>query len=1228
MGRICWICVFLGLQIIFVNGAFTDYKALSSQVDDDDWTEWSRWSECSRTCGGGASYQTRQCNTGHSCTGRNIRYKTCNTQECLGEELDFRSQQCAAYNDEKYENRTIEWEPVESSSLQEMCSLVCRVKHHNFTKMLAPKVLDGTRCNRYSVDMCIAGKCEPVGCDHEFNSTATFDRCKVCNGDNTTCQLMKGRRVVDARDTGLQDVMLIPTGSHTIKLSSKDLGSTLGLHEIDETKGLNQAAGPAEDTLYPIAGTVAYYRRFRSGREQILIDQIIKRDLVVTVYLSDSRRSREKLHYQYLYPLTHVWKNRGWSACSASCGGGQQSSVLDCTNVATGETVEDSRCEGQKPEVNARGCNNVNCPPRWEGEPWGACTVSCGSGTQTRDIYCIQKISTSMTVRLSDDMCDGSRLASVQACNVDPCPYWKPEPWSPCSVTCGQGMSTREIMCRNHRNELAMGCDVDTMPSIRTVCLPGIPCLPDPDTNTPEVNRPELATTSPLEKKETAEVPRYYTGEWSPCSTSCGPGTRTRSVRCKVYLQAFSSTFDISDLDCQGSPRPHDVEECQDTECTPPQGASLFGPSRSSVPVHTDPTEPNVVQPDPTLELGPRPDVDIFIWRYWGYSPCSASCVGGVQESIVRCVNAFTDELVSDAHCDYSLKLPTSQQSCNERPCPPEWKVFLYGECSSSCGQGVKYPTDIYCIQKASRNSGVSVNILTKEHCTGPKPNNSLPCEATCPATWVLGDWSECSATCGYGAGNKTRSVSCQQTIPTGGDIEVDITSCPLPVPHTVEECDNVQCPPYWIARASSPCSQSCGTGVQSVSLTCHQMTPVGEEIELDSQLCPIPPPPDTQPCNEIDCPVQWTIQTLSQCSASCGAGIQLRSVLCGRILANGTQVYIDQRHCMPDRRPADHVTCHLAKCTDIEILSNRSTFYQTGLVSKVRLVIGQEAYVYESTVVTIKCPVVNFKKSQLIWERGLSPIEDTDPRIKVVSGGILRIKYVEERDSGVYACRAGDQRETITLHVRSGLPTYEKSSDQALPNSTSNDDIRWHLGSWSECSASCNGGWQTREVRCLRNNLVGRSKPRDAGICKSVGLEEPITRKECNKHPCQNHWVAGIWSQCTGECVGVRRSLQTRGVLCRSASLDILTDERCPVASKPLHERLCINDECRPKWLVTKWSSCSSSCGVNAVQRRKVRCVTSETRVRMESSICAAVFGQPHIMKKCLLDPCPNETY
>ena len=59
------------------------------------------------------------------------------------------------------------------------------------------------------------------------------------------------------------------------------------------------------------------------------------------------------------------------------------------------------------------------------------------------------------------------------------------------------------------------------------------------------------------------------------------------------------------------------------------------------------------------------------------------------------------------------------------------------------------------------------------------------------------------------------------------------------------------------------------------------------------------------------------------QCSATCGVGIRLRSVLCGRMLGNGTQVYIDQGHCIPEARPDDHVTCNLPKC-------NGKNTYQT----------------------------------------------------------------------------------------------------------------------------------------------------------------------------------------------------------------------------------------------------------------------------------------------------------
>jgi hypothetical protein len=52
------------------------------------WSEWSTFSSCSRTCGGGLQYQTRQCdrpkpsNGGRICVGRNYSVQLCNNMVC------------------------------------------------------------------------------------------------------------------------------------------------------------------------------------------------------------------------------------------------------------------------------------------------------------------------------------------------------------------------------------------------------------------------------------------------------------------------------------------------------------------------------------------------------------------------------------------------------------------------------------------------------------------------------------------------------------------------------------------------------------------------------------------------------------------------------------------------------------------------------------------------------------------------------------------------------------------------------------------------------------------------------------------------------------------------------------------------------------------------------------------------------------------------------------------
>uniref|UniRef100_A0A8D0HSC9 ADAMTS/ADAMTS-like cysteine-rich domain-containing protein n=1 Tax=Sphenodon punctatus TaxID=8508 RepID=A0A8D0HSC9_SPHPU len=173
-------------------GVHSSRTARSEEDRDMLWDAWGSWSECSRTCGGGASYSLRRCLSSKSCDGRNIRYRTCSNVDCPPEAGDFRAQQCSAHNDVKYQGQLYEWLPV-SNDPDNPCSLKCQAKGTTLVVELAPKVLDGTRCYTESLDMCISGLCQIVGCDHQLGSTVKEDNCGVCNGDGSTCRLVRGQ---------------------------------------------------------------------------------------------------------------------------------------------------------------------------------------------------------------------------------------------------------------------------------------------------------------------------------------------------------------------------------------------------------------------------------------------------------------------------------------------------------------------------------------------------------------------------------------------------------------------------------------------------------------------------------------------------------------------------------------------------------------------------------------------------------------------------------------------------------------------------------------------------------------------------------------------------------------------------------------------------------------------------------------------------------------------------
>ncbi|CAG5116553.1 unnamed protein product, partial [Candidula unifasciata] len=165
-------------------------------VDGDHWSDWSSWSECSRTCDGGATYQERKCvrsfDSAEGCEGERFRYTTCNNDPCSADSVDFRTQQCAAYDNATYGGKLYAWLPY--TDRKNPCTLYCIPRGNRTVVRLAPKVLDGTRCKFNAHDMCINGKCWTVGCDHQLDSPLTLDLCGVCGGNNSCLNNGTSRR--------------------------------------------------------------------------------------------------------------------------------------------------------------------------------------------------------------------------------------------------------------------------------------------------------------------------------------------------------------------------------------------------------------------------------------------------------------------------------------------------------------------------------------------------------------------------------------------------------------------------------------------------------------------------------------------------------------------------------------------------------------------------------------------------------------------------------------------------------------------------------------------------------------------------------------------------------------------------------------------------------------------------------------------------------------------------
>ncbi|XP_076835506.1 LOW QUALITY PROTEIN: A disintegrin and metalloproteinase with thrombospondin motifs 2 [Brachyhypopomus gauderio] len=168
------------------------------------------------------------------------------------------------------------------------------------------------------------------------------------------------------------------------------------------------------------------------------------------------------------------WALRKWSHCSKPCGGGKQYTRFGCRRKSNGKMVHRTLCASiTKPRAISRACNQKECSePVWVTGDWEECSKPCGkTGTQTRSVHCMRPQPDGTRKTINSKYCHDDRPESRRTCNRHRCPaQWRAGPWSQCSVTCGNGTQERQVMCGSPDN--AIGICMDAKPeNIRTCQL-------------------------------------------------------------------------------------------------------------------------------------------------------------------------------------------------------------------------------------------------------------------------------------------------------------------------------------------------------------------------------------------------------------------------------------------------------------------------------------------------------------------------------------------------------------------------------------------------------------------------------------------------------------------------------------------------------------------------------------------------------------------------------------
>jgi hypothetical protein len=458
-----------------------------------------------------------------------------------------------------------------------------------------------------------------------------------------------------------------------------------------------------------------------------------------------------------------------WGTCTQTCGRGQQTRTR---SVVAHDEFGGYVCPAL---AQSQDCNEHLCPQDCVQSAWGLwspCTLSCGSGTQSRSRTVLQE--PAKRGAFFGKPCEAA--TEMQACNAKSCAIdcavsgWGA--WGACSLTCG-GTGTSKRVRLSLQEMLRGGASCPALTESK-VCSEG-PC-------------PFHCQVSPW-------------GAWSACSLTCGGGRSTRMRTITSFSQhgGFACPVLFGHLSCGAAPCPVDCR------------VSLWG-SWSACSVSCgegERTRTRVLMQiarDGGKQCGPATqgqvcnahhcpvDCQLSAWGQWG--ACTTSCGVGSKQRVRFRVQRPS---LGGRHCGST----TGTAQCNAGPCPVHCTVSSWSpwdRCTATCGGG-RHGRKRF-VQQGAESGGTCPPLHEERDC------NTDACPVDCTVeSW--GPWAPFA-----GGGNKLRRTrAVKRASASGGKL------CPALSESKSWHSDASATHVPWYCQGGvffgrwSKCTKECGSG-------------------------------------------------------------------------------------------------------------------------------------------------------------------------------------------------------------------------------------------------------------------------------------------------------------------------------------------------------------------------------------------------------------------------------